>query len=1026
MTTAPVAAPPPGAPVPERPVGLVAVTAAGRRHAAVLAAAWPDALLVDEGSAAASLAHAWTSCRAVVAFLATGAVVRLVAPLLADKRTDPPLVTVDEAGRFAVALTGGHAGANSLADAVATLLGATSVVTTGSDARGLPGLDTLGMPVEGDVAAVSRAVLDGEPVRLVADAVHPLPALPPSVRADAADAVAVLRVADRRDDPTSEFRGDGVPVAVLRPATLVVGVGGSRGVSAQEVEETVRAALDGAGLSPASVRALATADVKADEEGIVTAAARLGVPLVTWPAEVLAAVEVPHPSEVVRAAVGTPSVAEAAALLGDRPRQPALPGDAELVVPKLVSAGASPMATAAVARHRPRGRLAVVGLGPGARDLLTPRAVAELRRASVVVGLDQYVDQVRDLLRPGTRVLATGLGAEEERARSAVEEARAGHAVALVGSGDAGVYAMASPALDVAGEDIDVVGVPGVTAALAAAAVLGAPLGHDHLYLSLSDLHTPWEAIEARARAAAEADLVVLLYNPRSRARHWQLGHVLDVLRAHRPRPPRWGWSATPADPTSPCTWRPWRPSTRRSSTCTASSSSAAAPPGSSPAAWSPPAATGGAGERRVPRRPARRPAGRSAGRRRRRLSGLRRLPAHLPVPCPAAPRRPARRPALLRRLRRVRRDLPRGRHRPRPPRSVMTSPTLALPTRWSRGERARIVGILAVIAALHLAGWTMYLAQAGSPAAAGGLAGAGTLAYVLGIRHAFDADHIAAIDDTTRLMLLRGRRPVGVGFFFALGHSSVVLILALVVAVAAGAVSTRGMTQLQEVGGVVALVVATSFLLLVAVLNAVVLTGLARLWRSFRTGALATADLDAALLNRGLLNRVLGPRARLLVRSSWHMAPVGFLFGLGLETASEVTLLSLSASTAAGGGLPVIAVLSLPVLFAAGMTGMDTVDSLLMARAYSWAYRSPGRRLYYNLATTAITVAVGVFVASVYAAGLAVDHLGVTALAGYAALGTHFELFGYAIVGVFLTAWLAATLVWRLRGYEARYGGAA
>jgi cobalt-precorrin 5A hydrolase/precorrin-3B C17-methyltransferase len=192
------------------------------------------------------------------------------------------------------------------------------------------------------------------------------------------------------------------------------------------------------------------------------------------------------------------------------------------------------MVTVAVARRRPRGRLALVGLGPGARDLLTPRAVEELRRASVIVGLDQYVDQIRDLLRPGTRVLASGLGAEEERARTAVAEARAGHAVALIGSGDAGVYAMASPALAEAAEDIDVVGVPGVTAALAAAAILGAPLGHDHVSISLSDLHTPWEVIERRVRAAAEADLVVTFYNPRSRGRDWQLPKALAVLAEHR------------------------------------------------------------------------------------------------------------------------------------------------------------------------------------------------------------------------------------------------------------------------------------------------------------------------------------------------------------------------------------------------------------------------------------------------------------------------------------------------------------
>jgi cobalt-precorrin 5A hydrolase / precorrin-3B C17-methyltransferase len=195
----------------------------------------------------------------------------------------------------------------------------------------------------------------------------------------------------------------------------------------------------------------------------------------------------------------------------------------------------SAKATVAIARCRPRGRLALVGTGPGARDLMTPRAIAQLRRASIVVGLGQYVERVRDLLRPGTRVVATGLGAEQERAREAVSQARAGHAVALVGSGDAGVYAMASPALEIADGSIEVMGVPGVTAALAAAAVLGAPLGHDHACISLSDLHTPWEAIERRVSAAADADLVVCFYNPRSRARAGHLAKALAILSSRRP-----------------------------------------------------------------------------------------------------------------------------------------------------------------------------------------------------------------------------------------------------------------------------------------------------------------------------------------------------------------------------------------------------------------------------------------------------------------------------------------------------------
>ncbi|KAB1944374.1 precorrin-3B C(17)-methyltransferase [Micromonospora sp. ALFpr18c] len=529
-------------------VGLVATTAAGRRHADTLAAAWPHARLVQAETVADALRTAWAECDAVIAFLATGAVVRILAPLLDDKRTDPAVVVVDEAARHAVALLGGHAGgANALAEQVAALLDARPVITTATDAVGLPGLDTLGWPVRGAVAAVSRAILDGEPVQLIADADWPLPALPPNVRAatrfestadDTTGSAADDTAGSAADDTTGSAAGYRLLVtdrvvplddrtAVLRPPSLVAGVGASRGVPAAEVAELLHRVLADAGLDPASLRCLTSADVKADEAGIRSTADALGVPLVTWPATRLAAIDVPHPSEVVRAAVGTPSVAEAAALLGPDGRA----DDATLLVGKTASA----MATVAVARHAPCGRLAVVGLGPGAADLRTPRAVAELRRAAVVVGLDQYLDQVRDLLRPGTRVLSSGLGAEEARARAAVAEAAAGRAVALVGSGDAGVYAMASPALEYADERIDVIGVPGVTAALAAGALLGAPLGHDHAYLSLSDLHTPWEVIERRVAAAAEGDFVTVFYNPRSRARDWQLGTALGILAAHRP-----------------------------------------------------------------------------------------------------------------------------------------------------------------------------------------------------------------------------------------------------------------------------------------------------------------------------------------------------------------------------------------------------------------------------------------------------------------------------------------------------------
>ncbi|MBC7678427.1 MAG: precorrin-3B C(17)-methyltransferase, partial [Pseudorhodobacter sp.] len=220
---------------PSGRIGVVAVTAAGRTHAATLCAAWPEARVIDEGSAADSLASAWTSCDAVVVMLATGATVRLAAPLLTDKHLDPAVVCVDEAARFAVALLGAHHGGNTLARAVADVLGAEAVVTTATDAVGALGLDTLGLPVEGDVAAVGRAVLDGAPVRYDCDGTQPLPAFPAHVRADVADPVAVLRVDDRAGTD-----GD-LPTAVLRPASLVVGVGSSRGVAATEVLDLVAA-----------------------------------------------------------------------------------------------------------------------------------------------------------------------------------------------------------------------------------------------------------------------------------------------------------------------------------------------------------------------------------------------------------------------------------------------------------------------------------------------------------------------------------------------------------------------------------------------------------------------------------------------------------------------------------------------------------------------------------------------------------------------------------------------------------------
>jgi cobalt-precorrin 5A hydrolase/precorrin-3B C17-methyltransferase len=501
-------------------IGLLAATANGRRNATHLAGAWPDARLY-EGKAKEALYWAWDECDGIVLFIATGAAIRLIAPLLASKDRDPGVVTVDDAGNFAVALCGGHEGeANALAARVADTLGGKPVITTASDSLGIPALDSLGeklgLQLErgSDLASVGAALVSGEKVGLVTDRRWPLGPLPKNVvRTDEWEAPLIL-ISDRLVETPR-------PTVVYRPPSLVAGVGCSRGAGAEEILDLLRRSLAEAGLTEKSVAVLTSIDVKRDEAGLLQAAEKLDVPIHFHPAEALSVVEAPNPSEVVREAVGTPSVAEASVISSG----------AELVLEKRKSANA----TVAVGRLPVRGRLALVSLGPGEDSLIPPLAREALSFSEIVVGLDQYVDRIRHLLRPGTRVLTPPLGNEMERAELALAEARAGGSAALVSSGDVGVYAMASPVLELAGDDVDVVVVPGVTAAQAAASLLGSPLGHDHCSVSLSDLLTPWGVIHSRVRAAAEGDFVVSLYNPRSKGRDWQLGKVKEILLRRRP-----------------------------------------------------------------------------------------------------------------------------------------------------------------------------------------------------------------------------------------------------------------------------------------------------------------------------------------------------------------------------------------------------------------------------------------------------------------------------------------------------------
>jgi cobalt-precorrin 5A hydrolase/precorrin-3B C17-methyltransferase len=395
------------------------------------------------------------------------------------------------------------------------------VLTTASDSVGVPALDSFGQDLgfrleeDSDLSVVGAALVSAEKVSLVSDRRWPVEPLPENVVRTGEREAPLILISDRLEEIPR-------PSVIYRPPSLVAGVGCSRGAGADEIIGLLEASLEEAGLSRKSVAALASIDVKLDESGLLEAAERLDVPVHFYPAEELSSTEVPNPSEVVREAVGTPSVAEAAVIA---------PG-AELIVQKRKSANV----TVAIGRLPIRGRLALVSLGPGEDTLIPPLAREALTGSEVVVGLDQYVDRVRHLLRLGTRVLTPPLGNELERAELALSEARAGGSVALVSSGDIGVYAMASPVLEIiAGDDVDVVVVPGVTAAQAAASLLGSPLGHDHCSISLSDLLTPWEVIEARVKAAAEGDFVVSLYNPRSKDRDWQLGKVKEILIGHRP-----------------------------------------------------------------------------------------------------------------------------------------------------------------------------------------------------------------------------------------------------------------------------------------------------------------------------------------------------------------------------------------------------------------------------------------------------------------------------------------------------------
>ena len=329
---------------------------------------------------------------------------------------------------------------------------------------------------------------------------------------------------------------------------------------------------------------------------------------------------------------------------------------------------------------------------------------------------------------------------------------------------------------------------------------------------------------------------------------------------------------------------------------------------------------------------------------------------------------------------------------------------------------RGKIAGIYAILVLFNAGAWLWAVAAFHRFPV---LLGTAFLAYSFGLRHAVDADHIAAIDNVTRKLMQEGKRPVAVGFLFSLGHSSIVVVGSLLIAVAALGLQQR-LDHFRTIGGVIGTLVSAVFLLAIAGVNLIVLRSVYRTFKSVRRGEpYVDEDLDLLLANRGFLARIFRPIFA-MIRRSWHMYPLGVLFGLGFDTATEIGLLGISAAEASR-GLPILSILVFPVLFAAGMSLVDTTDNILMLGAYGWAYVKPIRKLYYNLTITSVSVVVALVVGGIEALGLLGGqlHLQGSFWGLVDRLNSNFGVLGYCIVGLFALSWIVSIAIYKVRGFE-------
>lgn len=535
----------------------------------------PETLTIGEGaqhysgSLKAHLATLWPHYKGFIFCLATGAVVRLIAPLLTDKSSDPAVVVVDEASHFVISLCSGHqGGADQLTQCLASQIGAAPVLTGAANSAGLPGIDVLGLPFgwqrgAGHWDRVSGIIARRQPVQVIQTAgstlwqdhlprMHPFQFETPE--SNASDAATIIWIS-----PDEHLAQSKTTVVQWHPRVLWVGIGCERGSSRQLIELAIRQTFQANHLAIAAIAGIATLDLKADEAGLLELCQTYNWPLRCFPATTLQSVSVPNPSAVVAAEVGTPSVAEAAALQAVLDFSQILDCQANstgagcksaqnpLRVHKQIfrTEDQSGAVTVAVAQAEQEftgrsGYLLLVGTGPGQLDQMTPAAQAAVTQADAVIGYSLYVDLLQPLFRPGQIIERLPITQERQRANRAIALARWGLTVAVVSSGDCGIYGMAGLVLEELqaqgwdGKTPDIQVFPGVTALQAAASRVGAPLMHDFCAISLSTLLTPWEAIAKRLEAAAQADFVTALYNPRSQTRTAQIIKAQEIFLRHR------------------------------------------------------------------------------------------------------------------------------------------------------------------------------------------------------------------------------------------------------------------------------------------------------------------------------------------------------------------------------------------------------------------------------------------------------------------------------------------------------------